>query len=131
MRGKVDRFHETLKRWLINQPPATTLIELQAQFYAFVDEYNHHCPHHHATRPPPTPPGPKQHLANASTPKGTRGGDAIVSELAGTGQGVMCLNRHNVFVKRVSFHWSCCRSTPKQDSTVTDCRDTGCGKDGS
>jgi transposase InsO family protein len=51
--GKVERFHQTLKRWLISQPRATTLPELQAQLDAFLDEYNHHRPHrslpHHAT----------------------------------------------------------------------------------
>lgn len=43
--GKVERFHQTLKRWLISQPRATTLPELQAQLDTFVDEYNHHRPH--------------------------------------------------------------------------------------
>jgi transposase InsO family protein len=43
--GKVERFHQTLKRWLINQPRATNLSELQTQIDAFVVEYNHHRPH--------------------------------------------------------------------------------------
>ena len=43
--GKVERFHQTLKRWLINQPRATTLAHLQAQLDTFVDEYNHRRPH--------------------------------------------------------------------------------------
>ena len=43
--GKVERFHQTLKRWLISQPRATTITELQTQIDAFVDEYNHHRPH--------------------------------------------------------------------------------------
>jgi transposase InsO family protein len=43
--GKVERFHQTLKRWLISQPRATTLDGLQAQLDVFVDEYNHHRPH--------------------------------------------------------------------------------------
>lgn len=51
--GKVERFHQTLKKWLKAQPRATTLTELQAQLDAFVDEYNHRRPHrsldHHAT----------------------------------------------------------------------------------
>jgi transposase InsO family protein len=44
--GKVERFHQTLKRWLRAQPhqPAT-LAELQAHLDAFVDHYNHHRPH--------------------------------------------------------------------------------------
>ena len=51
--GKVERFQQTLKRWLRTQPSVATLAELQAQLDAFVDLYNHHRPHrslpHHAT----------------------------------------------------------------------------------
>jgi transposase InsO family protein len=51
--GKVERFHQTLKKWLKAQPRATTITELQHQLDAFVDEYNHRRPHrsldHHAT----------------------------------------------------------------------------------
>lgn len=43
--GKVERFHQTLKKWLTGQPRATTVIELQTQLDAFVDEYNHRRPH--------------------------------------------------------------------------------------
>jgi len=43
--GKVERFQQTLKRWLTKQPPAHTLAELQALLDAFVDTYNHHRPH--------------------------------------------------------------------------------------
>jgi transposase InsO family protein len=43
--GKVERFHQTLKKSLTNPPRATTLAELQAQLNAFVDEYNHRRPH--------------------------------------------------------------------------------------
>jgi transposase InsO family protein len=43
--GKVERFHQTLKRWLIRQPRAATLADLQAQLDTFVEEYNHHRPH--------------------------------------------------------------------------------------
>ena len=51
--GKVERFHQTLKKWLTHQPRATTLTELQTQLDTFVDEYNHRRPHrslpHNAT----------------------------------------------------------------------------------
>ncbi|AQT82674.1 IS481 family transposase [Mycolicibacterium litorale] len=43
--GKVERFHQTLKRWLTNQPRAATLAALNTQLEAFTDEYNHHRPH--------------------------------------------------------------------------------------
>ena len=43
--GKIERFHQTLKRWLARQPRAHTIAELQTQLDAFVDEYNHRRPH--------------------------------------------------------------------------------------
>ena len=43
--GKVERFQQTLKKWLTAQPEAATLQELQDQLDAFVDEYNHRRPH--------------------------------------------------------------------------------------
>jgi transposase InsO family protein len=43
--GKVERFHQTLKRWLGRRPAARTLAELQAQLDAFRVEYNGHRPH--------------------------------------------------------------------------------------
>jgi transposase InsO family protein len=43
--GKVERFHQTLKRWLGRRPPARTLAELQAQLDAFRLEYNTSRPH--------------------------------------------------------------------------------------
>ena len=51
--GKVERFHQTLKKWLTHQPRATTIADLQTQLDAFVEAYNHRRPHralaHHAT----------------------------------------------------------------------------------
>jgi transposase InsO family protein len=43
--GKVERFHQTLKRWLAKQPPAATLTQLQAQLDGFCDYYNNIRPH--------------------------------------------------------------------------------------
>jgi transposase InsO family protein len=43
--GKVERFHQTLKRFLKKQPPAGSLQELQFQLDAFRDYYNHRRPH--------------------------------------------------------------------------------------
>jgi transposase InsO family protein len=44
--GKVERFQQTMKKWLRGQPeqPATTA-ELQTLLDGFVDEYNHRRPH--------------------------------------------------------------------------------------
>ena len=44
--GKVERFQQTMKKWLAAQPvqPAT-IADLQALLDAFVDAYNHRRPH--------------------------------------------------------------------------------------
>lgn len=61
--GKVERFHQTLKKWLHAQPRATTIAELQTQLDDFLIEYNRHRPHRslpqHAT----------PHTAYTSRPK--------------------------------------------------------------
>jgi transposase InsO family protein len=43
--GKVERFHQTLKRYLRKQAPATSLAHLQAQLDAFRSHYNQQRPH--------------------------------------------------------------------------------------
>ena len=43
--GKVERFHQTMKRFLAKQPPAATLAELQTQLNEFVRYYNDVRPH--------------------------------------------------------------------------------------
>ena len=63
--GKVERFHQTLKKWLIRQPPAATVADLQAQLDTFTEYYNTVRPHRschrrtpddaHRSRPPAGP----------------------------------------------------------------------------
>ncbi len=43
--GKVERFHQTLKRWLAARPRAATVLELQAQLDTFREHYNTARPH--------------------------------------------------------------------------------------
>jgi transposase InsO family protein len=43
--GKVERFHQTLKRWLRRQPSAATIVELQGQLDRFRAYYNTVRPH--------------------------------------------------------------------------------------
>ena len=43
--GKVERFHQTLKRWLAHQPGADSIEELGAQLDRFRHLYNHQRPH--------------------------------------------------------------------------------------
>ncbi len=51
--GKVERFHQTLKRFLAKQPPAHALSELQAQIDGFVTYYNDMRPHRAKNRTTP------------------------------------------------------------------------------
>ena len=52
--GKVERFHQTLKKWLTAQEPQpNTIVELQALIDEFIDEYNHHRPHRSLGRTTP------------------------------------------------------------------------------
>ena len=65
--GKVERFQQTLKKWLRAQPTQpSTIAELQALIEVFLDEYNHRRPHRslphratpataYSTRPKATP----------------------------------------------------------------------------
>lgn len=43
--GKIERFWQTLKKWLSARPPAATLGELNAQLEQFRAYYNHRRPH--------------------------------------------------------------------------------------
>lgn len=52
--GKVERFHQTMKKWLTAQSPQPATIEaLQALVDEFVDEYNHRRPHRSLQRSTP------------------------------------------------------------------------------
>jgi len=51
--GKVERFQQTLKKWLTAQPRPADLTGLQTQLDAFVDEYNHRRPHRSLDRRTP------------------------------------------------------------------------------
>jgi hypothetical protein len=62
--GKVERLHQTLKRWLTRQPTAKTVAALQAQLDQFTSYYNHQRPHRALGRRPPA-------AAYAARPKAT------------------------------------------------------------
>ncbi|WP_232317982.1 IS481 family transposase [Neomicrococcus aestuarii] len=51
--GKIERFHQTLKRWLSVRPVAHTLAELQNQLDQFTEHYNEHRPHRSTNRVTP------------------------------------------------------------------------------
>ena len=91
--GKVERFHQTLKKWLRAQPPASTLTVLQAQLDTFVETYNHHRPHrslpHRTTpavayqaRPKASPTG--LHTPHARVRRDRVNGGNVTLRVAGT-----------------------------------------------
>ncbi|HEY1508642.1 MAG TPA: IS481 family transposase [Solirubrobacteraceae bacterium] len=51
--GKIERSHQTQKRWLAVRPEPSTTIELQHQLDQFRDHYNEHRPHRALDRTPP------------------------------------------------------------------------------
>ena len=61
--GKVERFHQTLKKWLAKQPPPDAIAALQAQLDKFATYYNTVRPHRALGRRTPAQAfaaGPKQ-----------------------------------------------------------------------
>jgi transposase InsO family protein len=50
--GKVERYHQTLKKWLRKQPAASSIEELQHQIDGFVRTYNEVRPHQARGCPP-------------------------------------------------------------------------------
>jgi transposase InsO family protein len=62
--GKVERFHQTQKRWLTKQPPVATLAELQEQLDRLRQIYNEQRPHRELARRTPA-------AAYAALPKAT------------------------------------------------------------
>ena len=69
--GKIERFHQTLQRWLRAQPTARTLPELQQQLDRFRAHYNEQRPHRALGRGTPneatTPPRKQPQPANAAS----------------------------------------------------------------
>lgn len=51
--GKVERFHQTLKKFLDKQPPARSIKQLQSQIDCFIVYYNEVRPHRAKGRKPP------------------------------------------------------------------------------
>ena len=76
--GKIERFHQTLKRWLAKQPAPATIKQLQTQLDQFREEYNEHRPTAHSTETPrdtrtaaPRKPGQPERPARGTTASGT------------------------------------------------------------
>jgi transposase InsO family protein len=74
--GKVERFHQTLKKWLAAQPRARTLRQLQTQLDDFRAYYNDRRPHRALGRSKTATPA----AAYAARPKATPTGRAPTHE---------------------------------------------------
>ena len=96
--GKVERFQQTLKKWLRRQPLAADLDELQAQLDAFVAYYNHQRPHRGIGRRTPaerwaaTPPAIN---LGTALPSPARASTATVSQ-----NGQLTMGRYRIGVGR-------------------------------
>lgn len=69
--GKVERFHQTLKKWLVKQPKVTSISEFQKQLDQFRDYYNNTRPHRALARQTPNQvynARPKAQPGNKLTP---------------------------------------------------------------
>lgn len=69
--GKVERFQQTLKKWLTARPAATSIPNLQTLIDEFIDEYNHRRPHRALNR---TTPNIAYQLLPKDTPTGSTAG---------------------------------------------------------
>jgi transposase InsO family protein len=79
--GKVERLHQTLKKWLARQDPPATTGALQAQLDTFTDSYNTQRPHRAIgrrtpggglERPPPGHTGTARHPHQRALPRPPR-----------------------------------------------------------
>src|SRR5688572_20838457 len=96
--GKVERHHQTLKKWLAAHPPAPTIRALQHQLNIYREHYNQHRRHsalparttpHHAWHTAPTHGGPS-HLPVQT--------DATVHRGAVSATGVIHAGTHRIGV---------------------------------
>jgi transposase InsO family protein len=67
--GKIERFHQTLQRWLAARPTARTISELQRQLDELQAHYNEHRPHRALDR---KTPGHRYRQTPKAVPAGAR-----------------------------------------------------------
>jgi hypothetical protein len=110
--GKVERFQQTLKKWLRRQRLAGDLAELQTQLDAFVEYYNHRRPHRALGRRTPieawaaTPPAINLGIALPSP--------ACRSDVVVDGRGVVNVGRYQV---AVGVEWHGCIARVHHDDS--------------
>jgi len=92
--GKVERFHQTLKKWLAHQPRARTLAQLQAQLDTFRDHYNHRRPHRALGRSRTSTPAAAYATRPKAAPTGVSGSHDRVRRDRIDDSGVVTLRHH-------------------------------------
>ena len=83
--GKIERFHQTLKKFLARQHPATTKKQLQHQLDTFVAYYNHQRPHRALGRRTPAAAHTARERAYPTGPTIDCAGYRIRHDRVGTG----------------------------------------------
>ena len=94
--GKIERFWQTLKKWLTAHGPYPTLEALNADLAVFAELYNHHRPHralHGATPHATYTAGVKARPADRPLPAPTR-----VEHNRVTGRGALSVGRYEISV---------------------------------
>jgi transposase InsO family protein len=90
--GKVERFQQTLKKWLSHQATADTLADLQTQLDTFRDYYNDQRPHRALDR---TTPARAYHARGKATPTGDLDGHWRIREDRVDKAGVVTIRYHS------------------------------------
>ena len=120
--GKVERFHQTLKRWLGRQPPPASLAELQAQLDAFRLAYNEQRPHRAIGR---ATPGEAYRASPRAQPAGSaaRGHFRLRYDVA-DGKGAITLRRagrmHHLNIGAACARRRVLAIVDEQEATVID-----------
>ena len=96
--GKIERFHQTLKKYLDSQPRAETIVELQEQVDWFVNYYNTVRPHRACERKPPVTRWNARPKAKPGTPIAKRATRILESKIAKSGTVTV---RHNSKLYRI------------------------------
>ena len=109
--GKVERFHQTQRRWLDAQPQAATVAELQALLDRFRDIYNHQRPHRALARRTPAavwsaqpPAGPartaSEPVVQVSSGRVDKNGVLCVGRAISVGVGTQWAHHHLTAIRR-------------------------------
>ncbi len=109
--GKVERFHQTQRRWLNAQPTAATVAELQVLLDRFRHVYNTERPHRSigrrtpaqvwAAQPPAAPlRGGEEPTARVSAGRADADGKLVASRRLSIGVGVEWAHHHLTLVRR-------------------------------